>query len=134
MRIAINTIIMFLLIACLPFASGCSKEKDSGVPPAIKVDASKSISEIEAEAEKMNVEQLKAALLKYKEVVDSKTAEIDKLAKEMMVTMVSDSSGEKTKELSAQTKKLSEAVQPLAERLEVYRKKFEEKGGDVSSL
>jgi len=114
--------------------SGCGKKEKANVGTDAKVDESKPISQVKAEAEKMDAQQLRAIAMKYKEVIETKSAEVDKLARELMQMMLADKSSDRTKTLKAQTEKLNQSIETLAEQFEVYCKKLEEKGGDLSGL
>lgn len=108
---------------------GCGK-KGTGV----KADENKPVSEVKAEAEKMSTEDLRAAAMVYKDAIEAKTAEVDKLAKELMKVMLADKSSGEMKTLQAQTGKLNQSIAALMERFEIYYEKLKEKGGDLSGL
>lgn len=136
--------LLCLLILCSLATLGCGKkEKDrdtdaaANVAAAAKggqVDASKPMSEVQAEADKMDVEQLRSIAMKYKEVAETKTAEVEKAAQELMASAVADMAGDKTKELNAKMKQMSASLEALTKRFEVYYNKLKEKGGDVSGF
>ena len=129
-----------LLVLGLPAISGCSEKKESVVQTDATVDENKPISEVKAEAEKMDVKQLRAIALKYREVIEAKSAEVERIGDELLKAAVSQVasdnliSTEKTKELKAQTDKLNSSIEALVERLNAYLAKLKEKGEDVSDL
>ena len=125
---------MCLLVVCLSAISGCSKKKDADVETDAKVDTSKPLSTVKAEAEKMDAEQLRAVALKYMEAIESKSAELEELAKDLMKVTISNAPSEQRDKLNAQMEEMSKHVTGLGEHFEVYRKKLEEKGGDLSGL
>jgi len=134
MKAVKSTTLLCLLVLCSLAAVGCSEKKETVVGTDLKIDENKPISEVKAEAEKMDAGQLRAAALKYKEAVEAKNAEVDKLAKELMQNMVADKSGDKLKDLNARMIALNKSAEVLAERFQVYYDKLNEKGGDLSGL
>lgn len=132
MKAARSTTLWCLLI--LLATSGCGKKEEANVGTDAKVDESKLISQVKAEAEKMDAQQLRAIAMKYKEAIQTKSAEVDKLAMELMQTMLADKSSDRMETLKAQTGKLNQSIEALTAQFEVYYKKLEEKGGDLSGL
>jgi len=152
MKAARSTTLWCLLI--LLATSGCGKKEEANVGTDAKVDESKPISQVEAEAEKMDAkvdeskpisqvkaeaekmdaQQLRTIAMKYKEAIQTKSAEVDKLAMELMQTMLADKSSDRMETLKAQTGKLNQSIEALTAQFEVYYKKLEEKGGDLSGF
>ena len=132
MKAVRSTTLWCLLI--LLATSGCGKKEEANVGTDAKVDESKPISQVKAEAEKMDAQQLRAIAMKYKEVIETKSAEVDKLARELMQMMLADKSSDRRKTLQVQTDKLNQSIETLTAQFEVYYKKLEEKGGDLSGL
>ena len=132
MKAVRSTTLWCLLI--LLATSGCSKKEEANVGTDVKVDESKPISQVKAEAEKMDAQQLRTIAMKYKEAIETKTAEVEKVAMELMQMMLADKSSDRMKTLKAQTGKLNQSIETLAKQFEVYYKKLEEKGGDLSGL
>jgi hypothetical protein len=126
--------LLCLLVLCSLAIAGCSHKKETVVPTDQKTDENKAISQVKAEAEKMDAGQLRAAALKCKEAVEAKSAEVDKLAKELMQNMVADKSGDKVKNLNARMSTLNKSTEALAEQFQVYYDKLKAKGGDLSGL
>ena len=126
--------LLCLLVLCSVTVLGCSEKKETVVGTDLKIDENKPISEVKAEAEKMDAGQLRAAALKYKEATEAKNAEVDKLAKELMQSMVADKSGDKVKDLNARMSALNKSAEALAEQFQVYYDKLKAKGGDLSGL
>ena len=126
--------LLCLLVLCSVTVLGCSEKKETVVGTDLKIDENKPISEVKAEAEKMDAGQLRAAALKYKEATEAKNAEVDKLAKELMQSMVADKSGDKAKDLNARMSALNKSAEALAEQFQVYYDKLKAKGGDLSGL
>ena len=114
---------LFTLLCALILA-GCGKKGSS-------VDASKPIDEVRAEAEKMDVTQLREIAAKYNQAILEKAKEIEKLTTQIKPT---DLLSAETKKLKAEIENLNKAISPLKERLKIYYDKLKEKGGDVSGL
>jgi len=134
MKTVKSTTLLCLLVLCSLIVVGCSEKKETVVGTDLKTDENKAISQVKAEAEKMDAGQLRAAALKCKEAVEAKSAEVDKLAKELMQNMVADKSGDKVKDLNARMSTLNKSTEALAEQFQVYYDKLKAKGGDLSGL
>ena len=119
-KILLCSMLAMLLVAF----SGCSK----------KTDENKSISEIKAEADKMSIEQLTAAAMKYKNAIMAKSAEIDSAMEGLKKVPITDMLGDDVKKLKSEINSLSKAIAPLKERMKIYYDKIKEKGGDASAL
>ena len=113
-----------LLVLCSLLLFGCGK----------KADENKPLSEVRAEAEKMNVEKLRSMAMEYKEAVLGKKAELEKLAGELKAIPVTKMLGDEAKGLKAEIEALNKSVSALTERFQVYYNKLKEKGGDLSGL
>ncbi len=124
-----------LLVVCCLVVFGCSKKDGNGgaAPTNAGTDQSSSVSKAGADADKMDVEQLRAAALKCKADAEAKTAEIEKVAQELIKALGADSA-DKRKELNTQMETLRKSEEALYEQLKVYVEKLKEKGGDVSGL
>jgi len=99
-----------------------------------KVDENKPVSEVKAEAEKMNIEQLRATALKYKEAILAKKEELEKVSAQFTKIPATKMLGEEAKQVMAEIEDLNKSVSALKERFEVYYKKLKEMGGDSSGL
>ena len=124
MKTAKKILLCSMLAMFLVALSGCSK----------KVDENKSVSEIKAEAEKMSIEQLTAAAMKYKNAIMAKSAEIDSVMSGLKKVPITDMLGDDAKKFKSEIDSLSNAIAPLKERLKIYYDKIKEKGGDTSAL
>ena len=113
-----------VLAFCLLAFCGCGK----------KADETKPLSEAQAEAEKMDVEQLKAMALEYKEAILAKKEDVAKVTAQLKEIPIANMLGEEAKGLKADIDGLNESVSALKSRFDVYYNKFKEKGGDVSGL
>ena len=124
MNILKNVILCCLLILC-PFAVlGCGK----------KADENKPISEVKAEAEKMDTDGLRAMAMAYKEAIAAKKGDLEKLTAKLKDIPVTEMLGDEAKELKANIDNLNKSLSALKERFEVYYQKLKEQGGDLSGL
>ena len=122
---AVRTITLYcLLVLCSLSIWGCGK----------KADENKPISEVKAEAEKMNTDELRAMAMKYKESITAKKGEIEKVTTKLKGIPVTEMLGEEAKGLKADIDNLNKSVSALKERFDIYYEKLKEKGGDVSGL
>jgi len=123
-----NTVIRIglciLMVGCLLGLVGCSK----------KADTNKSIADVQAEASKMDVEQLKAKAMEYKNAIVAKKAEIEKVAAKLKAIPITQQMSPEAKALQTDTANLGKALADLTERFQVYYNKLKEKGGSVSGL
>jgi hypothetical protein len=118
-----------ILVGCLFILSslslcGCGK----------KADTEKSIADIQAEASKMNVEQLKAKAMEYKNAIVAKKAEIEKVTAKLKEIPITQQMGAEAKALQTDIATLSKTVAALTERFQVYYNKLKETGGSVAGL
>lgn len=120
MRIAA---LCLLAVCCLAF-SGCSK----------KADESKPLPEVKAEAEKMNVDQLKSMAMSYKDSIMAKQGDIEKVASQLKEIPIAKMMGDEAKNLKSEIDALNKSLSALKDRFQVYYDKLKEKGGDLSSL
>jgi predicted small lipoprotein YifL len=124
MKNARNAVLFCLIGLCLFSISGCGK----------KADESKPISEVKAEAEKMDTDGLRAMAMDYKAVITAKKGEVEKLAAKIKEIPAADLLGQEAKDLKADLENLEKSVSALQERFQVYYDKLKEKGGDVTGL
>ena len=113
-----------LLLLCSLVLLGCSQ----------KADEDKPISEVKAEAEKMDAGQLRSMALQYKEAIVAKTGEVEKLAAKLKDIPVTEMMGAEAKEIKADIDNISKSVSSLRDRFNVYYNKLKEKSGDISGL
>jgi hypothetical protein len=116
-----------LIAAALIFAmsiSGCGK----------KADENKPISEVKAEAAKMNVEQLRQMATTYKNALASKQAEVDKLVVKLKEIPATQMLGEQSKQLKGDIDNLTKSASALKERFGIYYDALKEKGGNLAGL
>ena len=117
-------ITVFLLITLCIVFFGCAK----------KADETRSLSEIQAEAEGMNVSQLKSMAAKYRDAIVAKKDDITKFTSKLKDIPVTDLLDTEAKELKAEIDALSKSVSALKARFDVYYEKLKAAGGDTSGL
>ncbi len=115
----ISIFVIFLLSI-----SGCGK----------KADENKPISEVQAEAAKMNVEQLRQMATTYKNALAAKQTEVDKLVTKLKEIPVTQMLGEESKKLKGDIDNLTKSTSALKERFGIYYNALKEKGGNLSGL
>lgn len=124
MNAAIRIGLIVVMTGCLFGFAGCSK----------KADTNKSMADIQAEASKMNVEQLKAKAMEYKNAIVAKKAELEKATAKLKEIPITQQMGTEAKALQADISNISKAMADLTQRFQVYYNKLKEKGGSVAGL
>jgi hypothetical protein len=99
-----------------------------------KADENKTISEVKAEAEKMDTSKLRAMAEAYKSAIIAKKGEVEKVTAKLKEIPVAELLGEKAKNLKTDIENLNKSVNALKERFEVYYQKLKEKGGNLLGL
>jgi hypothetical protein len=124
MKTKMRTVLWCLLGVCLLVIIGCGK----------KADENKPISEVKAEAEKMSAADLRTTAMSYKEAIEAKGKEVEKLAAKLKEIPVAEILGKEAKALKTEMDNINKSVSALKERLQIYLDKLKEKGGDLSGL
>jgi len=99
-----------------------------------KANENKPISDVKAEAEKMNVEQLRSMAMRYKEAITARQAEITKVTAKLKEIPITEQLGTEAKKIKADIDELNKSLSALTERFQVYYNKLKEKGADLSGL
>jgi len=99
-----------------------------------KADENKPISEVKAEAEKMDTDGLRDMAMVYQKSIAAKKGELEKLTAKLKDIPVTEMMGEEAKALKADVDNLNKSLSALKERFEVYYQKLKEQGGDLSGL
>ena len=110
MRKGLISLLALGMVACV---TGCSGG----------ASADKPLDECKAEAEKMNVDQLKARVADYEKAIAKHQPEIEKIQKELGTGLGGLLEGKKPEnidELKARLTELEAKVEPLTERMEIY--------------
>jgi len=142
MRFTKRSIMSCLVVAVLSVTVGCGKksgeEKSAGTTgtgaAAAAVETEKPVAEIQAKAETMTVDNLKATALKYKEAILAKQVDIEKLTAQIKEIPIAEALGEKAKTLKADLATLETSLKALKDRFQVYYDALKTKGGDVTGL
>jgi len=124
MKTARNSVLCFLIALCLFAILGCGK----------KADENKPISEVKAEAEKMDTDGLRAMATVYQKAITAKNSEVEKLTAKLKDIPVTEMLSDEAKELKTDIDDLNKSISALKERFEVYYQKLKEQGGDLSGL
>lgn len=124
MKIVRNAIFWSWLVMCSLAVLGCSQ----------KADEEKPMSEVKAEAEKMNTDELRTVAMKYKEAITAKTGELERINAKLKEIPVTEMLGEQAKGLKADIEDLNKSISALKERFDVYYLKLKEQGGDTAGL
>lgn len=146
MRFARNAVVSCLFAFSLLAVVGCREKADEGQPPsptrteaaaetaAGTVDTEKGVSEVQAEAETMSLDDLKATALKYKEAILAKQGEIEQLTAKIKEIPIAEALGQEAQALKTDLANLETTLTALKERFQVYYDTLKEKGGDLSGL
>lgn len=121
----LKTITLYFLVALLTVSLfGCGGKADEDI----------TIADAKAEAEKMDVEQLKAKAKGYYDDIKAKMGEVDKITDKLKDIPPLEALGEEAKGLQADISELNKSISNLKARFQVYYDKLVEKGGDTSGL
>lgn len=124
MKTTIKTGLCCLLAICILAAMGCGK----------KADENKPISEVKAEAEKMEKAGLREMALNYKSAIEARSKEVEKLAAKLKEIPVAEMLGKEAKAIKTEMETINKSVNALKERFRIYYDKLKEKDGDLSGL
>ena len=119
-----NAVLCCLIALCLFAILGCGK----------KADENKPISEVKAEAEKMDTDGLRAMAMVYQKAIAAKNSEVEKLSAKLKEIPATEMLGAEAKEVKVDIDNLNKSISALKERFEVYYQKLKEQGGDLSGL
>lgn len=112
------------MMAALVTVCGCGK----------KADADKPISEVKAEAEKMDVSQLRDTAMKYKDTITAKMEDLKNEGVKLKDIPVAEMMGDKAKQINANIDEIKKKIDALKERFNIYLAELKKKGGDISGL
>ena len=124
MRTAKGMTICALLALCSLVLLGCGS----------KADENKPVSEVKAEAEKMDAGQLLAMAEECKKAIAAKKGEVEKLLAKLKNIPPAEMTDTKAKEITEEITKIDQSMSALNERFKVYYNKLKEKGGNTSGL
>lgn len=119
-----KTISLICLIVVMVLSlTGCGKKSDS----------EKTAEEVQADVEKMSVEQLREKALEYKEAIIAKKDEMAKIH-DKLKDVPPNKLAEEMRAMKADVDKINDAIESLTEKYKIYYNKLREKGGDLSDL
>ena len=124
MKVVRHATLWSLLVLCSLFVLGCGQ----------KADETKPVSEVKAEAEKMDTNQLRAMAMTYKEAIVAKKGELEKITAKLKEIPLTEMMGEEAKALKADIANLNGSVTALKVRFDVYYEKLKAAGGELSGL
>ena len=119
-----KTELYFLLLFCASTLLGCGK----------KAVENKPLSEVKNEAEKMDINQLKAMAAKYQDAIVAKKTDIEKVAAKIKDIPPAQMLSDQAKNLKADLDNLNKSVSALKDRFDIYYSKLKEKGGQLPDL
>ena len=106
-------LVSLTLLVAVALVSGCSSGPSEDKP----------LSEVRAEAKKLDVSQLQAKVDQYRKAIEAKEPEIEKLKKEIgsgIGQVLSGKKPENVEELKEKLSKLEASVKALTERMKIY--------------
>lgn len=80
----------------------------------------KPMADVQAEAPKMNADQLRATMASYQAAIDKRQAEIKGLAEDLQKVPLTEMMGEKAKAIHAKMDEVNKSIGKLQERMQVY--------------
>ncbi len=104
--------------------AGCGKSADENKP----------ISEVKAEAERMDVASLRDMAMAYKDKIVAKKGEVEEIAAKLKAIPIANMLGEEAKGLKTDIDSLNTSMSNLRERFQIYYNKLKEMKGDTSGL
>jgi len=120
--------------ASAPSTPAVSTSPKSASAETLTVDTEKPMPEVQAQAQTLSVEDLKAVALKYKQAIIAKQAEAEKLITKVKELPVTQALGQEAQSLKTDLQSLQTSVKALKERFQVYYNTLKEKGGNLSGL
>lgn len=129
--------ILVVLAVCAVLLTGCKKDGGSEKPSTdavTSVDSTLSIDAIKAKAASMNVDQLRAAAMKYKKAIEAKQPEIEAIMTKLANVPPAELLGEEAKKLQVEIDAVMTAVGDLKKHYQVYYDKLVELKADVADV
>jgi hypothetical protein len=124
MKMIIFRTSLVIMLAAMLTICGCGK----------KADTTKPVSEVKAEAEKMDVAQLRSMAMTYKDAIAAKTEEIKNETMKLKDLAPAELMGDKAKAINASVDELKKNFDALTERFKIYFDELKKKNGDISGL
>ena len=150
MKVRMRSVFCGLTVVCLLAIIGCSKKEEPGkTAPAAPgaagtpapgtvapttVDTTTPVAEVQAQAQTMSVEDLKATALKYKQAILDKQAQIEQVVAKIKQLPVTEALGKEAQTLKIDLQNLQASVTALKERFQIYYSTLKQKGADLAGL
>ena len=158
MKTVLRTGLCLVIAVCVLSFAGCKKKeapaKPAAAAAAMKTEAAKTaaqqpkpaapaaasaletipVPDVQAEANKMSIDQLKAKAMEYKNLIMSKKATLEQLTTKLKAIPLTEQMGTEAKGLQTDIAAVNKSISALTDRFQIYYNKIKEMGGDVSSL
>lgn len=99
-----------------------------------QVNLDKSVADLKAEAEKMDIASLTAVAGKYKDAILAKQSQFSAISEKLSAIPMTQRLGDEAKQLTAEAQQITESLKALTDRFNVYVNAIKAKGGNVSDL
>lgn len=120
-KVFASFMVLFLAAAVL---QGCGK----------KADTSKPIEQIQQEVQSMSKADLESSAKAYVNEITAKKSELEKIGAQLKSLSPTEIFGEKAKGIKDQLSGIQSEMSALTQRYEIYAKKYQEVGGDLSTI
>jgi TolA-binding protein len=128
MKTFTNTALLICFALILSCLAGCGKKAEQ------TGTANQPANQVKAEAQQMNVEQLKAKATNCRQALLEKKAEVEKLAAALAKLPPDQMIGKEGQVIRQQMGELQKTMQPLHQQLQAYCEQLKAKGADVTGL
>ena len=122
-----KSVVLFVMLAAIITLPGCGKKGGS-------LDENKPISEIKAEADKMNVDQLREMAIKYRDAIKDNKAQADKVMAKLREAGAGSAMTDEFAKIKDEITALVKSKKALMQRFGVYHDKLVLSRADVSDL
>lgn len=118
-------------VLMLPLAVMLSGVLVAGCSSKASVDVNRPVAEIAAEAKTMAVAELKKVIAQYQPLIEAKKNDIAALQSKIKEIPVTQLLGEEAKKLKGEISSLTTSLNALVDRMNVYVKELQAKGGTL---
>ena len=150
---------LYIVALSLVFALGCSKKEEPVEAPPVpdpqtrgmldqaaqtfnetvraftaKIDLDKTVADLKAEAEQMDVAALRDFAAKYKDAIMAKRDDFSSVSDKLAAIPMTQRLGDEAQKLTAEAQQIAESLKALTDRFNVYVTAIRTKGGDASDL
>ena len=120
-----------IVLCVMVLVTGCDQKSGGG---SATVDETKPLSEVKAEADKLDVEKLKAVAMDYKEAIMAREDEIKMLMDQIKEIPLAQQMTDEAKSIQADLKELNDSLKNLTDRFQIYYNKLKEMNADLTGL